>query len=93
MAATPPIDVAQQLMDQAQRFNTAPADVIQRRLTTPPKPIAVRNTVPPTIEDVLRLTHYYPVRGWASGERTQPIIGETFQGSFRNVAVATNFLP
>ena len=93
MAAPPVVDKATQLMQQAERFNTAPADVIQRRLSVPPKPLAVRGTPEPTIEDVLSLTHYYPVRGWISGERSTPIIGETFNASFRNAAVATNYLP
>jgi len=93
MAYAPPPDKATVLMQQAQRFNLADAETIQRRLSVPPKPLAVRTSVEPTIEDVLSLTHYYPVRGWISGERSTPIIGETFQASFRNAAVATNYLP
>lgn len=90
--ALPP-DKATQLMQQAERFNLAPTEIIQRRLSQPPKSLAVRSQVQPTIESVMDLGHYYPVRGWVSGERTQPIIGETFSASFRNAAVATNYLP
>lgn len=91
--AAAPVDKATLLIQQAERFNTASADIIQRRLTTPPRPIAVPPRTVPTIEDVVELGHYYPVRGWISGERSTPIIGETYQGSFRNAAVATNYLP